>query len=267
MICAAFTEELLIKITHRKRYVRKQKRDTNKDDELNLLGDEDVESFTGSHADLESAADNLFTSPPRPQPRPFESLSITPAKSVPPTPGTALQQKIESKLEKSLGNTLNIHLHQQMRGFQASMLEAFQSLRNKFSSFKKTSNQPEVEVDQTSASASKPGTSSQAVNLDPPHLRPRPTSQSAEAMEVDYGPVLPPCLGADHPHDNASDQPSSLCDEPSKVASARPKNILTLTKSMTLNGGPAWISIQVNLRNLGLPHLDIKSMLIEVNTK
>ena len=105
-ICAAFTEEQLIKITHRKRYVKKQKRDINKDDELDLLGDEDVESFTGSHADLESAADNLFTSPPHPQPLPFKSLSIkTPAKSVPPTPGTALQQKIESKLKKSLGNT------------------------------------------------------------------------------------------------------------------------------------------------------------------
>ena len=85
-ICAAFTEEQLIKITHRKHYVKKQKRDTNKDDELDLLGDEDVESFTGSHADLESAADNLFTSPPCPQSLPFESLSIkTPAKSVPPT--------------------------------------------------------------------------------------------------------------------------------------------------------------------------------------
>ena len=221
-ICAAFTEEQLIKITHRKRYVKKQKRDTNKDDELDLLADEEVESFSGSHADLESAADNLFTSPPRPPPLSFESLSIkTPAKSVPPTPGTALQQKIESKLEKSLGNTLNIHLQQQMGGFQASMLEAFQSLRDEFLSFKKTSNQPEVEVDQTSASASKPGTSSQAVNLDPPHLRPRPTSQSAEAMEVDYGPALPPRLGADHPHDNASDQLSSLSYAPSKVALAR----------------------------------------------
>ena len=59
-------------------------------------------------------------------PIPFKSLFIkTPAKSVPPTPGTALQQKIESKLEKSLGNT---HLQQQMGVFQASMLEAFQSL-------------------------------------------------------------------------------------------------------------------------------------------
>ena len=69
-ICAAFSEEQLIKITHRKRYVKKQKRETTKDDELDLLGDEDVESFNGSQADLESAADNLFTSPLRPQPYP-----------------------------------------------------------------------------------------------------------------------------------------------------------------------------------------------------
>ena len=53
-ICASFTEEQIIKIKHRKRYVKKQKRDlsTSKDDELDLLGDEDVGSFTGSHADL-----------------------------------------------------------------------------------------------------------------------------------------------------------------------------------------------------------------------
>ena len=173
-ICASFTEEQLIKITHRKRYVKKQKKDTtsSKDDELDLLGDEDVESFTGSQADLESA-----TSPPHPQPLPFESLSLkTPAKSVPPTPGTALQQKIESKLEKSLGSTLNIHLQQQMGSFQASMLEAFQSLRDELTSKK------QVEVDQTSASASKPGPSNQAVNLDLPPPRPRPTSLSIEEI-------------------------------------------------------------------------------------
>ena len=42
--------------------------DTSKDDELYLLGDEDVESFAGSHADLEGAAETLFASPPHPQP-------------------------------------------------------------------------------------------------------------------------------------------------------------------------------------------------------
>ena len=66
--------------------------DTSKDDELNLLGDESVESFDGSQADLEDAAECLIASPPRPQPLCLESLSIkTPAKSIPPTPGTALQ--------------------------------------------------------------------------------------------------------------------------------------------------------------------------------
>ena len=131
-ICSSFTEEQLLKISQRERYIKKQKRDTtsSRDDELDLLGD-DMDSFTGSNADLESAADNLFTSPLCPQPLPLSSLSLKmPAKTVPPTPGTALQQKIESNLEKSLGNTLNIHLQQQMGSFQASMLEAFQSLRS-----------------------------------------------------------------------------------------------------------------------------------------
>ena len=69
--------------------------DTSKDDELDLLGDKDMESFAESHADLEGAAETLFASPPRPQPLCFEVLSLkTPAKTVPPTPGMALQQKM-----------------------------------------------------------------------------------------------------------------------------------------------------------------------------
>ena len=209
-ICTSFTEEQMLKISQRKRYIKKQKRDTasSKDDELDLLGDD---SFTGSHADLESAADNLFTSPPHLRPLPFSSLSIkTPAKTVPPTPGTALQQKIESNLEKSLGNTLNIHLQQQMGSFQASMLEAFQSLRDELTTKKQA---------ETSASASKPGPSTGAVHLDLPPPRPRTTSH-VEEMEVDYVPALPPCLGSDlH---GASDQNSNASEEPSKKASDRP---------------------------------------------
>ena len=146
-ICANFTEEQQIKIKHRCRNVRKQKAsypcNTSKDDEQDLLGD-DVEAFSGSQADLEGAADNLFSSPPCPQPLLFESLPLKTPQTVPPTPGTALQNKIESRLEKSLGNQFNIQLQQQMGVFQASMLDAMKSLRDEMQSMKKAS---EAEVD------------------------------------------------------------------------------------------------------------------------
>ena len=167
-ICTSFTDEQMKKIQNRKRYLKKEKAESSsKDNELDLLGEGDGDSFTGSNADLKSAADNLFTSPPRPQLLAFSSLSLkTPAKSVPPAPGTALQQKIQTNIEKSLGDSLNIHLQQQMGSFQASMLEAFQSLREELTAKKQT------EVDQTSFLASKPGTSSNnAVNLDLPPPR------------------------------------------------------------------------------------------------
>ena len=80
------------KIKNWKHYVRKQKADTAKDDETRFTRDKDVDSFTGSQADSKDAADNFFLSPPHPQPQRFDSLSLkTPAKTVPPTPGTALQ--------------------------------------------------------------------------------------------------------------------------------------------------------------------------------
>ena len=256
-ICASFTDEQMNTIQHRKCYIKKQKKDafSSKDDELDLLGEGDRDSFTGSNADLESAADNLFTSPPRPQPLPFSSLSLkTPSKTVPPTPGTALQQKIETNLQKSLGNSLNIHLQQQMGSFQASMLEAFQSLRDELTSKK------QVEVDQTSAF--KPGTSQAAVNLDlPPPRQPRTTS-NVEQMEVDYGPALPPQHGADH--HMTSDQLSSPTEEPSKKASVRPKNTLTLLGSMTLIRGLPWINTMSPM-NLGWHLLNPKNMLTRVN--
>ena len=87
------------KIQHSKCNINKQKMDTtsSKDNELDILGEGDGDSFTSSNADLESAADNLFMHPHHPQPLPFSSLSLKmPAKTVPPTPGTALQQKIEA---------------------------------------------------------------------------------------------------------------------------------------------------------------------------
>ena len=54
------------------------------------------------------------------------------------------------------------------------MLEAFQSLRDELTTKK------QAEVDQTSASASKPGPSNSAVNLDLPPPRPRTTSHVEE---------------------------------------------------------------------------------------
>ena len=126
--------------------------------------------------------------PPRPQPLAFSSLSLkTPAKVVPPTPGTVLQNKIQRNLEKSLGDSLNIHLQQQMGSFQASMLEAFQSLREELA-IKKPS---EVEP---SPHASKAGPSSNiAAHLDLPPPR-SSTNAPSEAMDVDVGPALPPRL-------------------------------------------------------------------------
>ena len=63
-ICTSLSDEQLQKIQNRKRYLKKQKAETSSKDELDLLGEGDGDSFNGSNADLESAADNLFTSPP-----------------------------------------------------------------------------------------------------------------------------------------------------------------------------------------------------------
>ena len=66
------------------------------------------------------------------------------------------------------------------------MLEAFQSLREELTTKKTT----EVE---SSFPASKPGPSSDnAANLDLPP--PRSSTMHTEAMDVDYGPALPPRL-------------------------------------------------------------------------
>ena len=151
-----------------------------------------MEASSGSKADLEGAADNLFSSPPCPQPLRFESLSLRTPQAVPPTPGTALQNKIESRLEKSVGNQFIIQLQQQMGVFQASMLEAMKSLRDEMQSMKKAS---EVEVDKTSTSLSKAGRSKQP---DPTTRASDPTtwaSEHSDAQPMDtelYGPSLPP---------------------------------------------------------------------------
>ena len=151
-----------------------------------------------------------------------------------------MQQKIETNLAKSLGNSLNIHLQQQMGSFQSSMLEAFQSLREELTAKKQT------EVDQASLPASKPGTSSKtAVNLDLPPPRHKANIQT-EDMDVDYSPALllvsyvapselPPKKVSDkskrHSHSrsrheiesrSASDESNDESDEP-RIPSTKPK--------------------------------------------
>ena len=92
------------------------------------------------------------------------------------------------------------------------MLEAFKSLREELS------NKKQVEVVQTSTSASKPGTS--VDKLDLPH--PRPTNNPpTEDMDVDYGPALPPGLESDH--QNFSDQNFNTSKVPTKKPSDRLK--------------------------------------------
>ena len=92
------------------------------------------------------------------------------------------------------------------------MLEAYQSLRDELS------NKKQAEVVQTSASASRPGTS--AVNLDLPPPRPTPNTQT-EDMDVDFGAALSPGLGSDH--QNVSDQNSNESEQTSKKVSDRSK--------------------------------------------
>ena len=103
-ICASFTEEQMLKISQRKHYIKKQENHTasSKDDELDLLGD-DVNSFTGSNADLESAADNLFASPLRPQPLPFSSLSQNASKDCPTHPRYCFTAENRIKFRKIPG--------------------------------------------------------------------------------------------------------------------------------------------------------------------
>ena len=62
-ICASFTEEQQTKITHRKRYIKRDKKSDKNDGDTDLLGDNSVDLFGGSQAELEVAADRLFSSP------------------------------------------------------------------------------------------------------------------------------------------------------------------------------------------------------------
>ena len=219
-ICSSFTEEQLAKITHRKRYSKKSDKNKAEDMDSELLGDNSSESYGGSQAELEVAANRLFTSPPRPQPLSFEALSLrTPASTVPPTPGTALQQKVQANLEKSLSSLFDIQMDQKMGAFQASMLEAFNSLREDF----QKSLQKQGEVDQTSSSASKTNAPSKDL------AKPSQSSSAIESMEVEYGPDLLPRLDSYSSRlEDDSGQVRSSAEEPSKVALTKPKQLLLL---------------------------------------
>ena len=93
------------------------------------------------------------------------------------------------------------------------MLEAFNSLREDFQKSLQKSKQ--VEVDQSSSSASKPNPS-HSKNLDP--------SKSSAVESMDVGPELPPRLDSyDSRVDDASGHPLSSVEEPSRVASTKPK--------------------------------------------
>ena len=115
-ICASFTDEQSTKIANRRRYKKKhptsQASDKDRDE---VLGDS-FESFSGSQAELEAAADHLFTSPPRPRPLSFDPLPLTtPGRTVPPTPSTALHHKVHSSVEKALDHKFD----QKLGAFQS----------------------------------------------------------------------------------------------------------------------------------------------------
>ena len=56
-ICSSFTDEQITKISHRRRYSKKSdKKEKAEDTGSELLGDNSIESFGGSQAELEMAA-------------------------------------------------------------------------------------------------------------------------------------------------------------------------------------------------------------------
>ena len=114
--------------------------------------------------------------------------------TVPPTPGTALQNKIQSRLEKSLGSTFNLQLKQEMGVFQASMLEAMKSLRDEMLSFKKPSESDVVKTSDSAQAGPKPGTSNQRDPILTRTSIPRSSDHSdVQPMDTEhYGPPLPP---------------------------------------------------------------------------
>ena len=108
------------------------------------------------------------------------------------------------------------------------MLKAMKFLRDEMQSIKKSAK--EVELDQSSTSASKSGPSTQPDNL-PPNTAPNTlhSEHTDEAMELDvYGPSLPPRFGdaqSKHGSDpnHGSDHHSDISEQPEQVCSSRAK--------------------------------------------
>ena len=132
------------------------------------------------------------------------------------------------------------------------MLEAFQSLQEELTSKK------QIEVDQTSASASKPGTSSRTtVNLDLPPPRHRTTIKPRIwmwTMVSDLTLMIHRIRMLLH---------LSYLRGRSRI---NPKNTANLAVVMKLNPGLPWINLMRNPMNLGSHLLNLKSTLIRVNT-
>ena len=189
-ICASFTDEQSTKIANRRRYKKKhptsQASDKDRDE---VLGDS-FESFSGSQAELEAAADHLFTSPPRPRPLSFDPLPLTtPGRTVPPTPSTALHHKVHSSVEKSLDHKFD----QKFGVFQANIYDALKSMREDFLK----SQQGLADKIASSAVRTEPQTSVSA----------------SEPMDIEYGPSLPPRLQAEQGSDirlSSSEQTQSV---------------------------------------------------------
>ena len=111
-------------------------------------------------------------------------------------------------------------------------MEAFQSLRDEFQTMKKSTK--EVEVNQTSDSASKPGTSKQTDTLPlntalntQPQLNTQPFKHTDEPMEMDtYGPTLPPWFSQNQSaqSEHGSDPSPNI---PNRCVRLEPKNMWT----------------------------------------
>ena len=166
--------KLLIEDDTRKKHPTSQASDKDRDE---VLGDS-FESFSGSQAELEAAADHLFTSPPRPRPLSFDPLPLTtPGRTVPPTPSTALHHKVHSSVEKSLDQKFD----QKFGVFQANIYDALKSMREDFLK----SQQGLADKIASSAVRTEPQTSVSA----------------SEPMDIEYGPSLPSRLQAEQGSD------------------------------------------------------------------